>query len=349
MNAPRSAAAVSAWHSAAESLVHVTVPVESERIRFERVVHEGLSRTPKALSSMYFYDERGSELFRRIMELPEYYLTRVEREILALHGSRIVAPFAESACDVVDLGAGDGVKTRILIERLRQANADVRYVPIDVSKGALESALEACSREMPWLAVEGVIAEYAEGLRWLAARARSRPRLVLLLGSNVGNLDDQAARGFFRMLRGVLQPGDHVLVGFDLVKDVDRLQRAYDDSAGVTAQFNLNLLLRINRELGGEFDPAKFRHFAVFSPHTRAMESFLLSKRRQSVRVGAVRYEFDAWEPIHTEISRKYRQLEIGAFAAAAGFLEVGHFVDEQRSFVDALWRVPDDDAGADA
>jgi dimethylhistidine N-methyltransferase len=347
MNARRTAAAISGWRSPAESFVHVTVPLESERIRFERAVHEGLSRAPKSLSSMYFYDERGSELFRRIMELPEYYLTRVERETLALHGSRIVAPFAESACDVVDLGAGDGVKTRILIERLRQANADVRYVPIDVSRGALESAIEACEREMPWLTVEGVIAEYADGLRWLNARARTRPRLVLFLGSNVGNLDDQAARGFFRMLRGVLHPGDHVLVGFDLIKDVERLQRAYDDSAGVTAQFNLNLLLRINRELGGEFDPAKFRHFAVFSPRSRAMESYLLSKRRQSVRVGAVRYEFDAWEPIHTEISRKYRQLEIGAFAADAGFLEVGHFVDEQRSFVDALWRVPDDDVGA--
>lgn len=350
MNARRDVQAAADWRKEHDSgLVQLAAPPESERSRFERAVHEGLSRVPKSLSSMYFYDERGSELFRRIMELPEYYLTRAEREILSSHGSRIVAPFCDSHCDVVDLGAGDGVKTRILIEHLRRAGADVRYVPVDVSKAALETAIEACNRELPWLAVEGVVAEYSDGLRWLAARDVLRQRLVLLLGSNIGNFDDRSARGFFSMLKHTLRAGDHLLVGFDLVKDVDQLQPAYDDSAGVTRQFNLNLLARINRELGADFDLGAFRHFATFSPSHSAMESYLLSRRPQRVRIGARRYEFEAWEAIHTEISRKYRLADVAAFAREAGFVEVGLFLDEQRFFVDVLWRVPEGEPGAAA
>jgi L-histidine N-alpha-methyltransferase len=315
--------------------------VECAQARFAHDVHEGLGRAPKTLPSLYFYDDRGSELFRRIMELPEYYLTRAERECLERHGPRLLAPLCAAGCDVVDLGAGDGLKARILLEQLRRGGTEPRYFPIDVSEHALQTVLGACSQELPWLEAQGVVAEYGEGLRWLGARDGARPRLVLMLGSNIGNLSMSAAERFLVALRTSLRPGDHVLIGFDLLKDVAVLQRAYDDAAGVTAQFNLNLLRRINRELRADFDPAAFRHFAAFSPTRQAMESYLLSVRRQRVQVDGTRYEFEAWEPIHTEISCKYRPSDVSALASAAGFIEAGYGSDERHFFLDALWRVP--------
>jgi uncharacterized SAM-dependent methyltransferase len=169
---------------------------------------------------------------------------------------------------------------------------------------------------------------------------------VLLLGSNIGNFARGPARRFFRALRGALRPGDHVLVGFDLIKDVELLQAAYDDSAGVTAEFNLNLLRRINRELDGDFRIGAFRHFAAFSPARGAMESHLLSTTAQSIHVAGRRFELEPWEAIRTEISCKYRISEVSAFARDAGFVEVAHYLDERGFFVDALFGVAPDVAG---
>jgi dimethylhistidine N-methyltransferase len=321
-------------------LSRVTAPgTEPERARFERDVVKGLSQSPKSLPSVYFYDRRGSDLFQRIMDLPEYYLTRAERDVLERHGPAIVSPFRGRSCDVVDLGAGDGAKSRVLLRRFGEVARDVRYRPVDVSERALESVLDACDHELPDLDAEGIVAEYEEGIRWLAERDADRRRLVLLLGSNIGNLSDEAARGFFGRLRVALRDGDHVLVGFDLVKDVSTLLSAYDDAAGVTTEFNLNLLRRVNRELGADFDVSAFRHHATFSPRSSSMESYLLSVRRQTVRVVGRTFEFEAWEPIHTEISRKYRERDVAAFARDAGFVEVGRFFDEEHFFMDALWR----------
>lgn len=327
-------------------LVYVTTSAESELERFEREVHRGLGLDPKMLSSMYFYDDHGSELFRRIMQLPEYYLTRTEMEILERNGRAIVAPVLGADCDIVDLGAGDALKTRILLDHFRAAGADVRYAPVDVSEYALRTALKSCREHLPWLSARGVVAEYAQGIAWLAEHDPARRRFVLALGSNIGNLQAAAARQFFQSLQAALRPGDYVLVGFDLVKDVQLLQRAYDDSAGVTEQFNLGLLRRINRELGGDFDLKAFRHFATYSPKLRAMESYLLSLRKQSVQLAGKCYQFEAWEPIQTEISCKYRPSDVSAFAREAGFAEVQHFFDERRWFLDALWQVPDVDGG---
>lgn len=324
--------------STAEPILHVVgTPGENG---FAKDVHAGLRSSPKALPSMYFYDAVGSDLFRKIMEIPEYYLTRSERQILERHGSLLAAPFADAPVDVVDLGAGDGVKTRVLFESLRR-RALVRYFPVDVSVAALEELLEGLGRELPALHAEGIAAEYANAIQWLAERAPDRRRFVLFLGSNVGNLNDGARKRFFGALRAALRPGDHVLVGFDLLKDPETLRRAYDDSAGVTAEFNLNLLRRINRELGADFRTSAFRHYAAFSPQRSTMESHLLSLRKQTVRVQGVNYEFDRWEPLHTEISCKYRESDSGDFARDAGFVEVGRYFDEQRWFMDALWRVP--------
>jgi dimethylhistidine N-methyltransferase len=246
---------------------------------------------------------------------------------------------------VIDLGAGDGLKTRILLEHFHARPDAVRYLPIDVSEHALHSVLAGCRREQPWLAAQGVIADYAEGIEWLSRRDPSRRRLVLVLGSNVGNLTHGGTQRFFRSLRAALRPGDHLLVGFDLVKDAQVLQLAYDDPAGVTAEFNLNLLRRINRELDGDFDPRAFQHHAAFAPTRRAMESYLISTRAQTVHVAGRSFEFEAWEPIRTEISCKYRPSDVSAFARDAGFAEVGHYLDERRFFVDALWSVEPDAA----
>jgi len=329
------------------NIVRVDPQAEPERIRFERDVCRGLGRTPKALSSMYFYDARGSELFRRIMELPEYYVTGVEREIVEQHGARIVAPLLDADCEVIDLGAGDGLKARILLQHFRTASGAVRYLPVDVSVDSLRTVLAVTHKQQPWLPSQGIVADYAGAIRWLGEHDPWRRRLVLLLGSNIGNLARAPARRFFRSLRRALRPGDHVLVGFDLVKDVDVLQAAYDDSAGVTAEFNLNLLRRINRELDGDFRLDRFRHFAAFSPLHGAMESYLVSTTEQSVRVAGQRFHFEPWEAIRTEMSCKYRIAEVSAFASDAGFVEVEHYFDERRFFVDALFAVPPDAAGS--
>jgi uncharacterized SAM-dependent methyltransferase len=191
----------------------------------------------------------------------------------------------------------------------------------------------------PRLRVAPVEAEYFDGLRALDRRSAGA-LLVLFLGSNIGNLERREAVEFLRLLRGTLRPGDHVLVGFDLLKDVSILRAAYDDEEGVTAAFNLNLLARVNRELGGDFDLAAFEHVATFDSERPAMESWLRSRRRQVVRVAGRSFRFEAGECIHTEISCKYREEEVSAFAAAAGFEEVGRYRDRRRWFADALWRV---------
>jgi L-histidine Nalpha-methyltransferase len=307
---------------------------------FLRDVLAGLGSQPKSLPSRYFYDPRGSRIFQWITNLPDYYLTGAEREILEQHREEIAAPLARRRCTVVDLGAGDGHKTRLLLERLRQRCPSVTYAPLDVSEAALEEATERVRGELPGVKLLPVLAEYGDGLRRLSVRQPEGVKLVLFLGSSIGNLERDQARGFLRELRGALRPGDHVLVGFDLVKRLDALQRAYDDPQGVTALFNLNLLARINRELGADFDLSAFRHRATWDPRRPAMESWLESTRRQTVHLAGHAIDLGHRERIHTEISCKYRDADVADFASEAGFAEVGLFHDARRWFADALWRV---------
>jgi L-histidine Nalpha-methyltransferase len=303
-------------------------------------VQAGLARRPRALPSKYFYDDRGSRLFQWISRLPDYYLTRVEREILDRHGGAIVAPLCGRPCTVVDLGAGDGHKTLRLLRRLARAGTGVAYAPVDLSPAALEEAAGRVRARLPGLPVRPVRATYASALRQLAGLPQADPRLVLFLGSSIGNFEHAAARATLRELRRALRPGDHLLVGFDLVKPLPLLRRAYDDPPGVTRAFNLNLLARINRELGADFDLSAFRHVATWDPVRPAMESWLESTRSQVVRLAGRRYRFAPGERIHTEISCKYSDAQVTAFGADAGFTEVGRFSDPDRWFADALWRV---------
>ncbi len=314
-------------------------PSPAERLaRFRRDVLAGLSAQPRSLPSLHFYDAWGSRLFQRIMALPEYYPTRCEREILQRHGARIAASLGGGPVTVVDLGAGDGDKTRILLSRLAGSRR-LAYAPVDVSPAALREASARVRREWPSVEVVSVEGEYGEGLRWLRARQEGGALLVLFLGGNIGNLERHEAVAFLRELRPALRRRDQLLVGIDLVKDPLILQRAYDDPAGVTAAFNLNLLARMNRELGADFDLAGFQHRATFDPVRPAMESWLVSRAPQTATVAGERFSFGAGEAIHTEISCKYREQDLAHLAWEAGFEEVGRFLDSRRWFADLLWR----------
>lgn len=307
--------------------------------RMRTEILAGLSARPRRIPSKYLYDAKGGEIFRQITDLPEYYLTRCEREILHAHKRRIVAELADGPWTIVDLGAGDGSKTQILLEQCHHSGLDVTYAPIDVSKDDLATVANNVRRLLPWLRIQAVVAEYQTGLTLLQRVRRRRALLVVFLGSSIGNLSSSEAREFLQTAAAILRPGDQVLVGFDLLKDVELLQRAYDDPLGVTANFNLNLLRRLNRELNANFDPTTFRHYARFEPRSGAMESFLLSNQRQTVCVSEQFFEFEPWEAIHTETSGKYRESDISALGRSAGLTEVGRFYDERHWFADVLWR----------
>lgn len=308
---------------------------------FLRDVVAGLAARPRAVPSRWLYDARGSRLFQWIARLPSYDLARNELAILVGHREAIAAPFAGAPCTVVDLGAGDGHKTRVLLEALAARCAPVRYAPLDLSRAALQEAGRRVRAELPAIEVRAVHADWSEGLR---AVARDAPgaRLVLFLGSSVGNLERAEAVRLLRGVRGALSPGDHLLLGCDLAKPVRELRAAYDDPEGVTGAFNLNLLARANRELGADFDLAGFRHVATWDPVRPAMESWLESRRRQVVRVAGRAFDLEAGERIHTEIACKFDPARIEALRREAGFEPAGLFLDGRRRFADALWRVPE-------
>jgi dimethylhistidine N-methyltransferase len=314
---------------------------ESDHAAFALDVLTGLSERPKRLSSRWFYDDEGSQLFERIMALDEYYPTDLERSIFAEQGPRIASHFAGQELDVVDLGAGDGSKTFLLLEHLREAGATVRYVPVDISEGAMRSLHAKVEQQLPGQEVRGLVGDYVTALRHLHGQDE-RQRLVLFLGSNIGNFDKPRARAFLRRIWTGLRPGDHTLIGFDLKKDIEVLLAAYNDREGVTSAFNLNLLARINRELGGHFDLERWRHYGTYNVFTGAMESYIVSLDKQEVAIDALRssFTFQPWEPIHTEYSYKYLRSDVVGLARFTGFEIVDSYLDEREWFCDALWRV---------
>jgi L-histidine N-alpha-methyltransferase len=306
---------------------------------FRKEVLAGLRAEPKQLSSKYFYDADGDRLFQQIMELEEYYLTRCELEIFQLHASDLGNAFsvANSCFDVIELGAGDGLKTKVLLRELLNANSNFRYVPIDISEHALRGLQSSLKKELPELTVSPVQGDYLTALGKLPEPAAQR-RVVLFLGSNIGNLNHEIAQDFLSQLRAKLQPGDMLLIGFDLQKDPKQILAAYNDSKGVTSNFNLNLLTRINRELNADFEVESFKHFPLYEPSTGEARSYLLSTRAQTVKIDGEQIGFNAWEPIHTEISRKYTREQIEKMATDAGCKIVRHFTDSKGWFIDSLW-----------
>lgn len=304
----------------------------------------GLSGVTKSIPSRYFYDAKGSELFERITELPEYYPTNCEFEILRAHHEAIGAAVAGDSFNLVELGAGDARKTRVLLEAFLAKGLDFTYYPIDISESAVDDLTKALASEYPQLEAKGVVAEYFDALTWLNHGPKTR-NLVLFLGSNIGNFDGPRARRFLRTLWNAMSAGDLLLTGFDLKKDPDVLLDAYNDSQGVTREFNLNLLDRMNRELGADFDREQFHHFGTYDVRSGAMASYLLSLKRQQVTIGALgrTFDFRAFEPIHVESSYKFLEEEVDELASQTGFATETVFHDSKKWFLDALWRVEKD------
>src|SRR5438876_2474775 len=298
---------------------------------FAREVERGLTASPKRLPCRYFYDQQGSRLFEEICALPEYYLTRAERQILQERAEEIAALFAEEVA-LVELGSGSAAKTRLLIEAFLHRHASLRYVPIDISPTILEASSLALLQAYPRLEIVAVAAEYREGLVRLQVET-GRAKLILWLGSNVGNLDRPEAARFLRRVRETMTERDRLLVGIDLRKERAVLEAAYDDARGVTARFNLNLLARINQELGGRFDLTRFRHRAVYHEPMGRVEIYLDSLQTQRVRIEGLdlNVSFDAGEPIHTEDSYKYSIEEIAALAEAARLALERQWFDAER------------------
>jgi len=304
----------------------------------------GLSGSPKMLQSKYLYDVEGSRLFQRIMELPEYYLTRCEFEILSSFRQRLVEILRGKPFHLIELGAGDGTKTKLLIDYFLKGRMKFRYVPIDICGEAIHSLVQELGRSYPSLDMEGLICEYSDGLNRLSRVYRENDwvNMVLFLGSNIGNLNPHDARTFMHTLWKALNPGDYVLIGFDLKKEIRLLNRAYDDSQGVTAAFNLNLLNRINRELGGDFARSRFTYFSNYNVHSGAVESFLISRENQQVHLSSLNQSiwFHEWEPIQTEFSYKYLKSEVEEMALDSGFIPLEHALDSRGYFMDSLWQV---------
>ncbi len=300
---------------------------------FCRDVAAGLTATPKRLSCRYFYDREGSRLFEAICALPEYYLTRAETAILRDHASEIAAAFP-GAVTVIELGSGSAVKTRLLLEALLRSQHDVRYVPIDICRPVLEESAAALLRLFPELEIVAVAAEYHDGLRQVRTES-ARPKLILWLGSNIGNFERNEAAAFLHRVRDTLHVTDRVLVGVDLRKDRAVLEAAYDDAAGVTAAFNRNLLARINHELNGDFDLSSFGHQAIYVADPGRIEMYLVSTRSQRVTIGRLGLEvaFAAGEMVHTENSYKYSLAEMEAVARAAGLHTERCWLDAEGRF----------------
>ncbi|HET9341595.1 MAG TPA: L-histidine N(alpha)-methyltransferase [Candidatus Eremiobacteraceae bacterium] len=304
---------------------------------FAADVRSGLSAPQKRLLPKYLYDDLGSALFDAITALPEYYLTNAEAEILRNHAGEIIDAVGYPV-ELIELGSGSAVKTRLLIDAAFVRQPTLRFCPIDISSAALDASAKALRREYPRIVVDGINAEYLSGIARLS-RNGARCRLALFLGSNIGNFEPDEARATLSALRSVLDPGDGFLLGADLKKDARTLEAAYDDPTGVTAAFSRNLLGRINRELGGHFDLSTFQHTARYNPAASRIEIRLVSTVEQDVaidRIGMVAH-FEAGEPIYTESSYKFDDASISSLAVAAGFAVTGRWTDASERFADYL------------
>lgn len=311
------------------------------KTEFKNDIDNGLRKINKAIPSKYFYDPYGSELFNQITRHPDYYLTRYETHILQTNKKRIAELMGDVPFNLIELGPGEGIKTIILFEEFISEKLNFNYIPIDISTQYLLTIEKKLVKQMPNLRVIPIHSDYFHGLKWLNVNS-DRKNFVLFLGSSIGNFNWEMTNSFLRHLWQVLRDGDFVLLGFDLRKDTETLMRAYNDTDGITKEFNLNLLMRINRELGGKFDLNQFQHFPTYNVYTGAMESYLISLQKQTVYVEALdaSITFEKIEPIHVEYSYKYLLSQIEDFALQNGFVPIQNFIDSDGFFVDALWQV---------
>lgn len=307
---------------------HLAADAAEEALR--RDVAHGLAQQPKSLPPKWFYDAAGSDLFDQITRLPEYYPTRAEAQILRARAAEIAA--ASGADTLVELGSGTSEKTRMLLDALREGGSLRRFIPFDVDSSVLEAAGTAIETEYPGIEITAVCGDFEEHLGKIPGGGR---RLVAFLGSTIGNLTPGPRAEFLASVAQMMQPGDTLLLGTDLVKDTDRLVRAYDDSAGVTARFNRNVLTVVNRELGADFDTDAFEHVAVWNADEERIEMWLRSTRDQRVRIAALDLEVDFTdgEQMLTEVSCKFRPSGVEEELAAAGLRRTHWWTDEAGDF----------------
>lgn len=307
--------------------------LEDSALTFARDVLTGLNRTPKRLSSVYFYDERGSQIFEQICELEEYYLTRQETAILKKFADEIVAKLPHSS-HLIELGSGSSTKTRILLEAAIARHPATRYSPIDVSSEILTDTVNDLHSRFPTLLLEAVVGRYEYGLEHILAQSTT-PKCIMWLGSSIGNLTREEATDFLKAVHAHLRENDCLLLGIDLRKNADILEPAYDDAQGVTAAFNLNLLQRINSELGGSFEIRNFQHQAIYNDGEGRVEMSLVCKEDQQVKLKDLGSQliFKKDEEILTEYSYKYSQQEIIALAEASGYCLEHQWLDDEGWF----------------
>lgn len=317
------------------------ITTEIQAADVAQAVEEGFSQNPKRLPSWLFYDEAGDKIFQKIMQMPEYYLTACEYEILQMNKARMLRHFAahKTPFNLIELGAGDGLKTEILLKHFSEQKTDFVYSPVDVSDAVLGQLQQRLEKSVPQLSINSIHAKYEEALEKLSdIKLR---KVYLFMGANIGNFSIKEATRFVGTISDSMRNGDQLLIGFDLKKNPRLIQAAYDDRHGITRDFNMNLLVRLNRELGAQFQLDQFNHYPYYNPETGLTKSYLVSLKDQEVYFGACDkfVHFNRWEVIHTEVSQKYDRQMIEDLACRAGLEIVEFFYDCKHFFCDVLLR----------
>ena len=311
--------------------------------QFAEDIRKGLTAFPKYIPSKYFYDAKGDKLFQQIMQLPEYYLTNLEYEIFTGQQKdmlKAISPNGESF-NLIEFGAGDATKTKVLLRCFLEKKADFIYSPVDISGNVLQILEKRLNGEFPDLMIKSVEDDYFNAVDVINKRGCDK-KVLFFLGGNIGNFSINESMEFLQTVREKMNPGDMLLTGFDLKKDPRVILNAYNDISGITHAFNMHLLHRINNELDAEFDTENFYHYPVYDPYSGEAKSYLVSKINQEVPVNSLNIKIilEEGETIHTEISRKYHIKDIEKLAIDTGFEISRHFFDEKKYFVDSLWKV---------
>lgn len=312
---------------------------------FAADVLEGLTASPKFLSSKYFYNKEGDAIFQEIMVMPEYYLTRSEYEIFSNSKAEMLDYFSQGKekFHLIEFGSGDGLKTKVLLKHFWEQKANFCYLPIDISPNIIEKLTTDLQATMPGIEMKGVSDDYFNTLEHLdkyVPNESDARKVIFFLGANIGNYTREASIDFLMRVRQYLLPGDQLMIGMDLRKDPSVIHQAYCDKGGITQAFNLNLLKRINTELGADFDISKFQFYPIYNPQEGSIKSYLVSKQKQEVNIKALEKTilFEAWEAIFTERSHKFLLSEIEELAEETGFRVVHNFYDCRHYFTDSLW-----------
>jgi len=306
---------------------------------FAEDIDKGLSLKNKAISSKYFYDDNGSKIFQRITKHPDYYLTKNEIEILNKVKLKLPNILKLKEIDIIELGPGDGSKSKIIIEGFLKKNYIVNYYPIDISKKALK-LIKRNIKENNRLNINGIVSEYIAGLNYVKNISKNK-QLILFLGSNIGNFERAQSVEFMKSINNNIKKGSYIFIGFDLKKDPRKLNKAYNDSSNLTKKFNLNLLTRINNDMQANFNLKKFIHYGTYNPLLGAMESFLISKEKQQINIKKIKkvYSFEANETIHLEYSFKYNIEDIENLAKKSNYTVEKYYKNHDKGFTNSLWK----------